>query len=354
MKRFDLREIRKEETTGTVGEIITAEKGSAEEEAALKNRVWEEMRKNSAPAGRKRRRFAMIAAALLCVLGLAACSAAVFHWNGRLAEKLNLGEDEKKYAEKVGVAQMVKDSADTCNGVTVTLRQTLATEDLCYLVFDVELPDQQVYFADGAPIVKEVEADGLEGWSQPMTLSNHEQMTSDGNVLSMYMVGYFGENDKDELPLQIFLEDITYRTISDVITVKGAWELECTVEKNTEKLEGEVDLPCTLPTDDGGTDQKQIIGYALTPLEVQILFHADYDEELPWAPEQMTLAIYDKNGERIDIDCKVNLELNYLQGWKDPDGLGYIHSYRICLDHLIDVDQVAAVEFCGTMINVQQ
>jgi len=354
MKIFDLREIREEETKGIGGELIAPAEDAAEKEAALKESVLGEIRRKTAPAAGKRRRLAMIAAAMVCVFGLAACSAAVFHWNENLAEKLNLGAKEKEYAEKAGVAQTVKDSADTCSGVTVTLRQTLATEDLCYLVFDVSLPDSQVYFADGAPIVREVDADGLEGWSQPMTLSNHEHMTADGNVLSMYMVGYFGENDKEELPLRVLLQDITYRTISEVITVKGAWELECTVEKNAEKLEGKADLPCALPGYDGKTEQKQIIGYELTPLEAQILFHGDHDEELPCALEEMTLAIYYQDGTRIDIDCAENLELNYLQGWRDPDGPGYIHSYRICMDHLIDVKQVVAMEFCGTMIDVQR
>ena len=354
MKIFDMREIWEEETRGACGELVKPEAATEEENQRLRERVLGEMRGRNAAFCGKKRRFPVIAAAAACLFVLAACSAAaVFHWNGRLAKNLNLGEAEKTYAEKTGVAQTLEESSDTCSGVNVSLKQALATEDLCYLIFDVELPDSPAYFAEGAPIVLKVDADGLEGWSQPMTLSNHEDMSTEKNVLSMYMVGYFPEDAKERIPIRIRFKDMVYRTMYGPTTVRGTWELDCTLEKNTEKIGGETELLCDLPVHGGGTESRTLTEYKLTPLEAIFRFRTEFDDETAWALEDLTLTVYYKNGESVDIDCGANLELNHLKGWKDPDRLGYIFSYEICMDRIIDVEQVAALEFCGTMINVQ-
>lgn len=344
MKIIHLRNI-----TDREAEPLSPSPMTEEETARIKNKVFEAISTEKVPR-RKRKLFPMIAAAMLCVMLFAACTAAVLHWNDNFSEKLNLGKEEKAYAEKTGIAQSVGEITDSCSGVTLRLRQALATENLCYLIIDAEFPDQQIYFAEGASIVDELMLSGLNFTTGPITLSTSKDMTVENNVLSMYLIGYYEDPTQEEIPVKVSFKNLTYRTVSEVRTVEGLWTLECTVKKNTEKRTGTVDLPCQLPMTDRAPVSRTVTGYTLTPLEATFDLDLKFDDEFDM--ENVTLKLYYKNGESAEVDCRSNLDHHVLTGNQDPISKKYRYTYRICLDRLIQTEEIAAMEFCGTVINL--
>ncbi|MBR4079539.1 MAG: DUF4179 domain-containing protein [Christensenellaceae bacterium] len=354
MSWIDMKEIKDDETRGIDGELVKPAELTPEETLRIKNRVMQEIQKKEKHRTPKKRRGLAIAAAIMCLFVLVSCSAAIFHWNSKLSQILNMTEQDKTYAEKNNIAQIFEKSTDSYNGVTITLNQALVADNLCYLIFDVEVPDKQVYFADGAPITEHIEISGLQRYSGPYTLSNHKSMTSDGNKLSMYVIGFYDETESTKIPIRISFKDITYRTISEVITIDGIWTLDCVVNRTSEVLSGKTNISCEITGKNQQSEPGTITGYKISPFSVEIDFTPDcgyyFPGDINGIEPDLSLVLVYKNGDTHSVNIEA---FEYLiTGQYDSSNNTENMTWEFCTDRLIELDDLQAIEFCGTRIDL--
>jgi hypothetical protein len=87
-----------------------------------------------------RKRFPIMLAAVLAVLGVTAAAAYVIHWNGKLAERFDASDQQQSQLASAGAVGS-PDQTVTENGLTVTALQTLGDRNGVYLLLDVKAPE---------------------------------------------------------------------------------------------------------------------------------------------------------------------------------------------------------------------
>ena len=346
----NIRNIRNDETVGICGELPDPAPITEQESDRIKAKTLGLI----TPRRSKPRRFVSIAAAVICMFTLIACSAEVFQWYYRLSAVLNLNDNEKAYAEKKKMTTNVSDAPfSECDGVKISLRQVVADGRLCYLIFDAELPEKHVYLAEGAPIFENFKIQGLSYCANPRTLTLPQDASAESNKVSMYVVGFFEDDaPNNNIPVTVAMSSLTYRTYSRVETIEGIWNISFKVDKNREHLEGKTDIQYEVPTQDGATETGRITGYSLSPLSLTLEYIPDRpDGESSSFVEPHPISLRLKNGEDIPVEF-IDAELNRITGHYDKSIGKDVWLHEIVINRMIDIDQVSEIVFNGSVIPV--
>ena len=347
----NIRNIRHEETSGICGDLPAAAPLTQSEAERIKARTLNLI----SPRRRKPRRFAVAAAAIVCMFALIACSAEVFHWNYRFSALLNLDNEQKIYAEKNLLAQNLENPISAeCSGLKITLRQTVTDGNLCYLIFDAELPENWAYLAEGAPIFGNTLCHGLTEIATG-SLSFPQDMSTDSNLVSLYAVGYMEEESAEEdLPFTIVFEDFYYRTISSTETVKGLWSISGTISRKDVSLRNTVDIPYSIASESGAAETGRIVSYSLTPLTLTLKNVPDRtDPENSLFYNNCEIAIRYRNGSEISVNS-VNAQFDRMGGYLDRENNEQVNYHTVCLDQLINVEEVSEIVYNGITIPVKE
>ncbi len=348
----NIRNIRHEETLGSCGDLPEAAPLTERESDRIKARTLTLI----TPRRSKPKRIASIVAAIICMFALIACSAEVFHWNYRLSVLLNLGDEQKTYAEKNQLTQNIEKTVSAeNNGIKISLRQVIADENLCYLIFDAELPENWAYLAEDADIVDELLLDGLTYCAKPQTLTLPQDMSTESNAVSFYVVGLFEEDSPEKnIPVSVVFRNFTYRTISEVVTTEGLWNLSCEVNKNGKSLNGAVDIPYETPTENGTMETGKIISYSLSPLSLTLEYVPNRpDAEASCFVYDSTISIRYKNGEELSAKS-TNVETDNMGGYYDQERDQDVNYLTLCLDQLINIEEVSEIVYNSSVIPVNQ
>jgi len=347
----NIRNIRHEETFGVCGELPEVSPLTDEETRRIKASVL----KKITPYRRASHWVVSAAVVLVCLFTLIACSAELFQWNYRLSAILNLNDEQKTYAEKNQLVQNIeKASSAEQNGVKISLRQALADESVCYLIFDIALPENQVYLAKDAPIVEHFRIYGLSTFADPKTLTLPQDMSADNNTVSMYIAGFFEKDTYGRnIPVSVSFENLTYRTISETVKVEGKWDLSCTVNNNeTEFLQSSINIPYEISAPEHETQTGTVTAFQITPLSLTLEYIWDNpDDEThdlfysnPY--DDFSLVIRYKNGEEVSLNS-IDPEMNYIYS------TGESRNLIICLDHLIDLQGIEEIVYNSITIPIE-
>ena len=87
-----------------------------------------------------KKRFPIMLAAVIAILGVTAAATYVIHWNGKLAEIFGASEQQQSQLASAGAVGSA-DQTVTENGLTVTALQTLGDKNGVYLLLDVKAPE---------------------------------------------------------------------------------------------------------------------------------------------------------------------------------------------------------------------
>jgi len=87
-----------------------------------------------------KKRFPVMLAAVIVLLGVTAAATYVIHWNGKLAEIFGASEQQQSQLASAGALGSA-DQTMTENGLTVTALQTLGDKNGVYLLLDVKAPE---------------------------------------------------------------------------------------------------------------------------------------------------------------------------------------------------------------------
>lgn len=87
-----------------------------------------------------KKRFPVMLAAVIAILGVTAAATYVIHWNGKLAERFGASERQQSQLASAGAVGSA-DQTVTENGLTVTAIQTLGDRNGIYLLLDVKAPE---------------------------------------------------------------------------------------------------------------------------------------------------------------------------------------------------------------------
>ena len=87
-----------------------------------------------------KKRFPIMLAAVIVLLGVTAAATYVIHWNGKLAEIFGASEQQQSQLASAGALGSA-DQTMTENGLTVTALQTLGDKNGVYLLLDVKAPE---------------------------------------------------------------------------------------------------------------------------------------------------------------------------------------------------------------------
>ncbi|MBR4078686.1 MAG: DUF4179 domain-containing protein [Christensenellaceae bacterium] len=346
----NIKNIRHEETIGACGELPDSAPMTKQETARIKAKALGLI----ATRKHKPKRFASIVAAVICMFTLIACSAEVFNWNYRLSALLNISSEQKKYAETKHLTQNIeKPVSAEDSGIKISLQQVISDENLCYLVFNAELPEKSAYLAEGADIVNELQLEGLTYCANPQTLSLPYDMSPESNIVSFYVVGLFEENSPEkDIPVSIHFKDFTYRTISSCVTTSGKWGLSFTVNKNGDSLNGAVDIPYNAIAENGDTETGRIISYSLSPLSLTLEYIPDRpDPEASCFVYDSAISIRYRNGEEVNVRS-IQVETDNMGGYYDKKRNAEVNYLTLCLNQLINIEEVSEIIYNDSVIPI--
>lgn len=107
---------------------------------AVQQTLHEQVLSRTGRRNAMKKRFPIMLAAMIAILGVTAAAAYVIQWNGKLAERFGADEQQQSQLASAGAVGAV-DQTVTESGLTVTALQTLGDKNGVYLLLDVKAPE---------------------------------------------------------------------------------------------------------------------------------------------------------------------------------------------------------------------
>jgi len=301
------------------------------------------------PAKRARKKIPALAAVIaISILTITTAFAINFGWNEKLINYFNIAENQMHLLED---AVDIPEATLTKNGVSITVKQTLADSMGVYVLYEMLVPDdielsvEITWEIDYIRVTTEqtgadystavIGQDILEQSAHQRTGLFHfipsEPIANGTMQLYFRNLGYY----------KTLIEDDDSRTVDFIPLIEGEWDLKWNfIYKDTSKIV----TPNQLMSVNG--NHNTITKISVSPISICLFARGEEDAILA---EQVH--VYFKDGRQITYDAK---DENSLFGCTLIDESEMIYDYQFYyrFDRMIAPDEIESVEIGNVMVSM--